>query len=74
MSKIFSIIDDLHLCYQSQAPLVEDYAKLTSTDRAQLCLGVRKSLVDYVNSPEYTFKDIANNLLQEYKSKIKFNY
>ena len=69
MSKIFSIIDDLEICYQAKAPLARDYEKLSSSKKNNLCEGPRKALIDYVNSNEYNFKDIALNLQQNISSK-----
>lgn len=72
MSKIFSIIEDLNLCYSVKAPTVQDYEKLSYGEQSDLCKGVRQELIKYVNSSEYNFKDIASNLLEEYSRKLIF--
>jgi hypothetical protein len=69
MSKIFSIIEDLELCYQAKAPLAGDYEKLSSSEKYDICKEPRKALVNYVNSKEYNFKDIAQNLHHYISSK-----
>ena len=70
MSKIFHLINDLNLCYSTKARYVEDFLKLNQRDQNQLCGDVRKALVDYVNSPEYSFLDILQNIYREVASKI----
>ncbi len=72
MSKIFDIVQDLKACYEAKAPHVEDYVKLSYRERESMCSDVRKSLVNYVNSSEYCFLDIAKNLY-DYTS-CKFNF
>lgn len=69
MSKIFDIVRDLQVCYHEKTPYVEDYLKLSSVQRDALCSDVRKSLVNYVNSSEYCFLDIAKNLYDYTSSK-----
>lgn len=69
MSKIFQLVDDLTSCYASKAPFAEDYIKITPNEKNQMCYEVRKALIDYVNSPEYAFSDIAKNLYNSASSK-----
>jgi hypothetical protein len=70
MSRIFSLINDLTLCYELQAPFAEDYVALSRSEKYDLCKEPKKALVNYVNSKEYNFKDIAQNLHQNLASNL----
>jgi hypothetical protein len=70
MSKIFSIIEDLQICYQANAPSAGDYDKLSSSEKYEMCREPKKALIKYVNSKEFNFKDIALNLQHNISSKI----
>jgi tRNA(His) 5'-end guanylyltransferase len=71
MSKIFKLIEDLTVCYQLKAPYTEDYLKLVASGQADVCKDVRLSLVNYVNSDEYNFYDIAKNIYDDVSGKFK---
>ena len=70
MSKIFAIVEDLRNCYESKYPFADDWAKASHSEKANLCESVRKSLVNYVNSPEYAFIDIAYTYKKELQGRL----
>jgi hypothetical protein len=62
MSKVFFLVEDLKFCYHTKARYVEDYLKLSKKERDDLCKDVKESLIKYVNSNDYAFKDYIQNL------------
>ena len=68
MSKIFDLVRDLNLCYETKAPTAEEYIKLSSQQRKALCNDVKTALVNYVDSDEYCFYDILKNKLEKMES------
>jgi hypothetical protein len=69
---VFNLITDLKSCYEAKAPKVENYVKLSSRERDNLCTEVRKTLINYVNSPEYSFYNVVK-VLKETSGKIYQN-
>jgi hypothetical protein len=65
MSKIFTLVDDLRTCYETKYPFADDWAKASNSEKKNLCENIRKSLVKYVNSSEYSFIDIAYHIKKE---------
>jgi len=68
MSKIFGLVSDLKLCYETKAPTAEQYIKLSSQERKALCNDVRTAVVNYMKSDEYCFYDILRNKLANMES------
>lgn len=72
MSKIFDLVRDLKLCYETKVPTTEEYVKLTEYERKYLCNDVRSALLNYVNSKEYCFYDLLVDKIDEIQSKLLY--
>jgi hypothetical protein len=66
---VFKLIDDLTLCYETKAPYMENYITRSKTSQENLCKPVREALINYVNSNQFTMKNIVGEMIQERKSK-----
>jgi hypothetical protein len=72
MSKIFTLANDLRTCYETKYPFADDWAKASYSTKKSLCENIRKSVINYVNSSEYSFIDIAHQLIKEHEGN-KYN-
>jgi hypothetical protein len=70
MSKIFDLVRDLKLCYETKVPTAEEYVKLTEYEKRYLCNDIKTELVNYVNSKEYCFYDIMVNKIDKIQSNL----
>jgi hypothetical protein len=68
MEKLELLSNKLKNCYQQKVPFVEDYVRLSSSDRNLLCADLRDEFKKYLYSDELRFSNIIRQEAERVKS------
>ena len=67
------LLNELYACYKTKAPFVDDYLKLSETEKLSLCKEQREKAIFHLNSDQVTTHRIALEHLRHMKEN-QINY
>lgn len=64
MEALSILLNDLYACYKTKAPYVEDYLKLSESERYGLCKEQREKVIFHLNSDQVTTHKVSIEYLR----------
>jgi len=71
MDQIFTMFDDLQSCFNLKVPSNDAYEKFSESEKNNLCLKLRQSITNHLNSDAVLFENHLNQEIEKIKSKLK---